>query len=251
MNIIVCVKQVPDTTTVISVDSSNKDIQRNDVTYIISPYDEFAIEEALKLKEANGGNVTILTVGPESAKDALRSGLAMGCDEAIHVVTETSPVSMDSFTTAKLIAKAIEGKEYDLVCCGRQAIDDDAFQVGPLVAEMLGIAQISLVINLEINGTSVKAQRTVEGAMQVVEGQLPLLITATKGLNEPRYPSLKGIRMARKKPVESIDASSLGVELSSKVVLQSIELPPPRPESRLVDSVSELVKLLHEEAKVI
>ena len=251
MDIIVCLKQVPDTTTVIQIDPSGKDIVRDGITYIVSPYDEFAIEEALKIKEAQGGTVTVLTVGPESAKEALRTGLAMGADEAIHVVYEGSPLQLDSMTTARLIARALEGKSYDLVFCGRQAIDDDAMQMGSLVAEMLGIAQISLVIKLELNGNQVKASRTIEGGTQVVEANLPVLITAQKGLNEPRYPSMKGILKARKKEISELKASDCGVDLTPAVVLEELKMPPARPASKLVGSVDELVKALHEEIKVI
>jgi electron transfer flavoprotein beta subunit len=251
MDIIVCLKQVPDTTTVIQIDPSGKDIVRDGITSIVSPYDEFAIEEALKIKEAQGGTVTVLTVGPESAKEALRTGLAMGADEAIHVVYEGSPMQLDSMTTARLIAKALEGKSYDLVFCGRQAIDDDAMQMGSLVAEMLGIAQISLVIKFELNGSQVKASRTIEGGTQVVEANLPVLITAQKGLNEPRYPSMKGILKARKKEISELKASDCGVDLTPAVVLEELRMPPARPASKLVSSVDELVKALHEEIKVI
>jgi len=251
MDIIVCIKQVPDTTTVIEIDPSGKDIVRNGITNIISPYDEFAIEEALQLKEAQGGTVTLLTLGPDSATEVIRSGLAMGADSAIHVLHEGSPMALDSVTTAKLLAKSLAGKQFDLVLCGRQAIDDDASQMGSLLAELLDIPQVSMIINLEINDGVVKAKRTIEGAVQVVESRLPILLTAQKGLNEPRYPSLKGIRMAKKKPVETINASDLGVSLEPKVVLESLSLPPARPASQIVDNVTELARLLHEEIKVI
>ena len=251
MDIIVCIKQVPDTTTVIQIDSSNKDIVRDGITQIISPYDEFAIEEALALREVHGGNVVLLSVGPESAKEALRSGLAMGADEAIHVVTETSPMALDSLATAKLIAKALDGRSYDVVLLGRQAIDDDALQMGSLVAELLNIPQVTTVIKLEVNGNQIKAHRTVEGGMQVVETSLPVLLTAQKGLNTPRYPSMKGILQAKKKSIHELKASELGVDLANKVVLESLTLPPARPAGRIVGSVDELVKALAEEIKVI
>ena len=251
MDIIVCIKQVPDTTTVIEIDPSGKDIVRNGITNIISPYDEFAIEEALQLKEAQGGTVTLLTLGPDSATEVIRSGLAMGADSAIHVLHEGSPMALDSVTTAKLLAKSLAGKQFDLVLCGRQAIDDDASQMGSLLAELLDIPQVSMIINLEINDGVVKAKRTIEGAVQLIESRLPILLTAQKGLNEPRYPSLKGIRMAKKKPVETINASDLGVSLEPKVVLESLSLPPARPASQIVDNVTELARLLHEEIKVI
>lgn len=251
MDIIVCIKQVPDTTTVIEIDPSGKDIVRDGITNIISPYDEFAIEEALLLKEAQGGSVTLLTVGPDSASEAIRSGLAMGADNAIHVNYDGSPMMLDSVTTAKLLAKALEGKSYDMVICGRQAIDDDASQMGSLLAELLDLPQISMVIDLEVNDGHVKAKRTVEGAVQVVESRLPILLTAQKGLNTPRYPSLKGIRMAKKKPVETLNAGDLGVDLVPKVVIEELSLPPARPDSQIVDSVSELVRLMNEEIKVV
>lgn len=251
MDIIVCVKQVPDTTTVIQLDAAGKDIVRDGITQIISPYDEFAIEEALTLVEANGGSVTLLTVGPESAKEALRSGLAMGADEAVHVVTDGSPMALDSLATAKLIAKAVSGRSYDLVLMGRQAIDDDALQMGSLVAELLNLPQVTTVIKLEVTGTSLKAHRTIEGGMQVVETSLPAVLTAQKGLNTPRYPSMKGILKAKKKNIEELKASDLGVDLAPKVKLESLSPPPARPAGRIVGSVDELVKALAEEIKVI
>lgn len=251
MDIIVCVKQVPDTTTVIQLDAAGKDIVRDGITQIISPYDEFAIEEALALVEANSGSVTLLTVGPDSAKEALRSGLAMGADEALHVVTDGSPMALDSLATAKLIAKALEGRKYDLVLMGRQAIDDDAMQMGSLVAELLNLPQVTTVIKLEVSGNSVKAHRTIEGGMQVVETQLPAVLTAQKGLNTPRYPSMKGILKAKKKNIEELQASALGVDLAPKVKLESLSPPPARPAGRIVASVDELVKALAEEIKVI
>lgn len=251
MDIIVCIKQVPDTTTVIQIDGSGKDIVRDGITQIISPYDEFAIEEALKLQEANGGSVTLLTVGPDSAKEALRSGLAMGADEAVHVVTEGSPLALDSLATAKLIAKALEGRKYDLVLMGRQAIDDDAMQMGSLVAELLGVAQVTTVIKLDISGSSVKASRPIEGGTQLIETSLPVVLTAQKGLNTPRYPSMKGILKAKKKSIEEIQAAGLGVDTAAKVELVSVSLPPARPAGRMVSSVDELVKALAEEIKVI
>lgn len=251
MDIIVCLKQVPDTTTMIQIDPSAKDIVRDGITQIISPYDEFAIEEALKLQEANGGSVTLLTVGPESAKEALRSGLAMGADEAIHVVTEGSPMALDSLAVAKLITKAVQSRKHDIVLMGRQAIDDDALQMGSLVAELLNIAQITTVIKLEISGNQVKAHRTIEGGMQVIEAQLPVVLTAQKGLNTPRYPSMKGILKAKKKTIEELKAADLGVDLAPKVVLESLSPPPARPAGRMVSSIDELVKALAEEIKVI
>jgi len=251
MDIIVCVKQVPDTTTVIQLDASGKDIVRDGITQIISPYDEFAIEEALTLVEANSGSVTLLTVGPESAKEALRSGLAMGADEAIHVITDGSPMALDSLATAKLIAKTLESRKYDLVLMGRQAIDDDALQMGSLVAELLNVPQVTTVIKLEVSGTSVKAHRTIEGGMQIVETQLPAVLTTQKGLNTPRYPSMKGILKAKKKNIEELQASALGVDLTPKVRLESLSPPPARPAGRIVASVDELVKALAEEIKVI
>lgn len=251
MDIIVCIKQVPDTTTVIQIDGSGKDIVRDGITQIISPYDEFAIEEALKLQEANGGSVTLLTVGPESAKEALRSGLAMGADEAVHVVTEGSPMGLDSLATAKLIAKALDGRKYDLVLMGRQAIDDDALQMGSLVAELLGVPQVTTVIKLDISGNSVKAHRTIEGGTQVIETSLPVVLTAQKGLNTPRYPSMKGILKAKKKTIDELKAADLGVDLQPKVELVSLGQPPARPAGRMVASVDELVKALAEEIKVI
>ena len=160
-------------------------------------------------------------------------------------------MGMDSLATAKLIAKAVEGRSYDMILMGRQAIDDDAMQMGSLVAELLNIPQISTVIKLEVDGTKVKAHRTIEGAQQIVEAELPILLTAQKGLNTPRYPSMKGILKAKKKPVEEVNAADLGVDTAAKVVMESLSLPPARPAGKIVASVDELVKALTEELKVV
>ncbi|MFN0057514.1 MAG: electron transfer flavoprotein subunit beta/FixA family protein [Planctomycetota bacterium] len=249
MQVAVCMKRVPDTATKIRIAAGGKNIESADVQSIISPYDEFAIEEALRLKEKSGqGLVTAYSVGTEATVEKLRQALAMGVDEAVLVKTAQA---LDPAQIAANLAHALKPKNCDLVLFGRQSTDEGGSQVGPLTAALLGHVCITDVVKLEITGKRVRAEREIEGGREVIETELPVVITAQKGLNEPRYASLKGIMAAKKKPLQTVDAIATPLRLE----VLTLEPPAPRPDGRIVgegtEAVAELVKLLRSEAKVL
>lgn len=262
MNSIVCVKEVPDTEARITVRGGK--VVEEGIQYVVNPYDEFALEEALKWQEAFGGKVTLVSLGPERARESILKGLAMGADEVYHL---SAPAFLggDAYSTARALAAAI-GKlgDYDAIFCGKQAVDEDNGAVGIMLAEMLNLPHVSVVSKLELgsDGKSVRAEREIEGGREVVATSLPAVITAQKGLNEPRYPSFKGIRQARTKPYTSwgvgdmgLDAGAVGAAGAKLVVLEILP-PPERPAGRVIPgdpavAAKEVVRLLREEAKVI
>lgn len=248
MNVLVCIKHVPDTETSVKIGVDGKSIQTQDVNFVLNPYDEFAIEEALKIKEASGGEVTLITLGPEEAKKSLRTGLAMGADEAIHVACD---VMHDSMTVATCLANAVKDLSFDLILCGKQAVDDDNAQVPIMLAEKLNLPNVSTVVKLEIGNGKATAHREFEGGIEVVETSLPAVISAQKGLNEPRYASLKGIMMAKKKEISELPCTCADQGLE----VLDFAYPAPRSGGKIVgegkEAVPELVKLLREEAKIL
>jgi len=256
MKIIVCIKQVPDTETRIKIGSDGKSIATADIKYIVNPYDEYAVEEGLKIKEKLGGEVTVVTVGPQRADEAIRECLARGVNNGVRIWDDTFE-KIEPLGVAKVLAKAIGNMGYDLIICGKQAIDDDSSQVGILLAEMLGIPQVAIVTKAEVTEKSAKLHRQIEGGTEVVEIPLPGLFTTQKGINEPRYPSLKGKMNAKKAKIEVIDGKSLGVDTTPKIQIQSMSLPPARTKGQILKDVepaeaaAKLVKYLREEAKVI
>ena len=261
MNILVCVKHVPDTETRVKVAPDGLHLDLAEANWVMSPYDEYAVEEALKLKEKLGGEVTLLTVGDEECTKTLRQALAMGADKAL-LVSDPAFEGSDASGVALLLAAAAKRQPFDLVLCGKAGVGDDNQQVGTLLSEFLGIPSVSVVTHLAIEGTAVTAKREIEGGVEVVKSSLPCVITCQKGLNEPRYPSLKGIMMAKKKEVATLKAADLGVDpatvgrAGATFELKKLELPPPRPAGRVLagevpDQVNELVRLLREEAKAI
>lgn len=193
MNIAVPVKYVPDTETIVKIGKDGKSINKDGVTYILNPYDEFAVEEALKLKEALGGEVTVITVGDEEANKALRTGMAMGADKAVHIRTDAF---VDSSAAAKLLADSLKGKGFDIILMGMKAVDDDAGAAGPMLAEYMGLPCVTMVTKLDVGDSKASAKRETENGVETVETPLPAVFTAQKGLNEPRYPSLKEIGRA-------------------------------------------------------
>ncbi len=257
MNIYVLVKRTFDTEEKITV--ANGKIAEDGAEFIINPYDEYAIEEAIQVRDANDGEVTVITIGDEEAEKQLRTALAMGADKAVLINTEDDLEEMDEFTVAKIIAEYLKDKEVDLILAGNVAIDGGSGQVGPRVAELLGINYVTTITNLEIDGTSVKIVRDVEGDSETIETSLPLLVTAQQGLNEPRYPSLPGIMKAKKKPLEKLELDDLDLDeddVEAKTVTIEVYLPPKKAAGRVLegdiaDQVKELVNLLHSEAKVI
>ena len=249
MNVTVCVKRVPDTETRVRIGDSGTDIDPSGVKYIVSPYDEFAVEAALRTKEAAGeGEVTLLTLGDASAQETLRAGLAMGADKAVLLENGTASHGL---ATAKALAGELEGSDAGLILFGVKAADHDQQQVGPMVATLLGRPCVTGVASFEVSGDTVTCHREVEGGVEVVEADLPAVLTITKGLYEPRYASLKGIMAAKRKPLETkaVDVASTGMRV------ESLSEPPARPAGRIVgegpDAAAELVKLLREEANAI
>jgi len=259
MKVVVCVKQVPDTETRIRVAPEGNAIVETDVNWIVSPYDEYAIEEALRIKEGKGGEVVLVGLGPERVQSALRNGLAMGADSAFHLKDPLFDAT-DTLGTARALAAAIKTlAPFDLVLTGQQGVGGDNSQVPGLIAEWLDLPQVTTAVKLEIADGKAKVEREIEGAREVWEASLPAVISAQKGLNEPRYASLKGIMAAKKKPMQVLDAAALGLDavaLAPKTRVVAMELPPPRPPIKMVEGdaetqVNELIRLLHEEAKVI
>lgn len=255
MNILVVLKQTFDTEEKIVIQDGK--ISEDGVEFIINPYDEYAVEEAIKLRDEHGGEVTVVTVGPERAESALRTALAMGADKAVLV--DDDSLFGDEFTTAKVLAAVAKKVGFDLIIGGQMAVDSGAGQGGPRLAEELGINHVSTAVKVEIDGSSVRVERDVEGDLEVVETSLPVLITAQQGLNEPRYPSLPGIMKAKKKPLDRFSADELGLsagDVQAKTEIVEQYLPPKKQAGRVLSGdlsaqVSELVQLLRNEAKVI
>jgi len=248
MNIVVCISQTPDTATKLAIAADEKLIDPKGVKFVLNPYDEFAVEEGLLQRQANGGTVTLLSVGGETAKEAIRLGLAMGADKAILIKDEARP---DSFVVANELAEAIKSLNPDLILCGRQSIDYDSAVIGPMLSELLDLPVVSFVTKLEINGTAVRAERDIEGGKEVVETSLPCILTAQKGLNEPRYPKLPDIMKAKSKPIEERSSSGSAPRAETLQMRKPQEKGHGKVLEFSADNVKELVRLLHEEAKVI
>ncbi|MBK7986011.1 MAG: electron transfer flavoprotein subunit beta/FixA family protein [Ignavibacteria bacterium] len=248
MNIVVCVSQVPDTTTKIAIGADGKTIEKSGVKFILNPYDEYAIEEGLQLKEKFGGTVTALTVGNDSSKDILRTALAMGADKAVLI---SDSVNSDTFAIASSIADYAKTVAPDIIILGRQSIDYDSFGMASMVGELMNLPSISMVSSWTINGTSITAERDIEGGKEVIETSLPCVISAQKGLNNPRYPKLPDIMKAKSKPIDAV----AGASVPARVMTVSMELPQTQRRGIILNDsehdITELVRLLHEDAKVI
>ena len=259
MKIAVCVKQVPDTETRVQIAPEGNAIVESDINWIVSPYDEFAIEEALKIKEAGEAEVVVVTVGPERAGSALRTGLAMGADSAVHV-KDAALDGADTLATARALAGALKTlAPIDLVLCGQQGVGGDNSQVPGILAEMLDLPQVTVAVKIEVQDGKAVVEREIEGARETWETSLPAVVSAQKGLNEPRYASLKGIMAAKKKPLQVLDVAGVGLDAAAvapKVKVTAMELPPPRPAVAMIEGepdaqARELIRRLAEEAKVI
>ena len=257
MNIYVCIKQVPDTETKLKLTGDQSGIDTAGIKWIMSPYDELAVEEALRLKEKNAGStVTVLSAGPARVVETLRTALAMGADNAIHVEL---PESADNALCGKSLAGALKKEtKVDVVFTGKEAIDDGAAQVSQLIAEAMNIPCVTVALSVEYGAGSVKCKREIEGgAFEILEAQMPVLIAAQKGMNEPRYASLPNIMKAKKKEVKVLKMSDVGTsEADQKIRFKNFQLPPPKQAGKKVagDAAAqahELVRLLHEEAKVV
>ena len=256
MNIYVLLKKTFDTEEKINI--SNGQIEEAD-EYIINPYDEYAIEEAIVQRDKHGGEVTVVTIGDEDSEKQLRTALAMGCDKAVLINIEDDIEDGDQYTTAKILEAFFEGKEVDLILAGNVAIDEASGKVGPRLAELLNISYVTTITKLEIDGDKASIEKDAEGDVEVIETSLPLLVTCQQGLNEPRYPSLPGIMKAKKKPLEELEIDDLDIDeddVEAKTRTIEIFLPPEKEAGRVLegeveDQVKELVSLLKNEAKVI
>lgn len=252
MDVVACVKRVPSTDTRVKVGSSGKSIDPAGVNYELNPYDEFAVEEALRIKEkSGGGTVTVVTLGPGDAQKELRNELARGADKAI-LIKDDQLEARDAFSIATVLAEQIKKLNPKIVTMGKQAVDRDNGHVGAMVATMLGFACVTEVVKVEVIGETVRCEREIEGgAREVVEASMPVVLTTQKGLNEPRYVKLQGIMAAKKKPLEEIAAAAV----SSKLNIIEMSLPPARQAGRFIgkgpEAVSELLNRLRNEAKVL
>ncbi len=259
MNSVVCISHVPDTESRIKVSGDGRHIDEAGLKFIVSPYDEFALEEAIRLKEKNGGDVTVVTYGPERAAQALRECLARGATKALHIKGESADA--DALGIAKVLAAAIRSVPHDIVFFGKQGVGTDNGLVGPMTAELLGYPQVNVVTHLEVADGKLTASREIEGAEEVIEAPLPAVITAQKGLNEPRYASLKGIMAAKKIAIDTKSVADLGLDesniLNQRVVFVSLQLPPEKAGGRKIDAsdpaaaAQEIIKFIREEAKAL
>ncbi len=264
MNIAVCVKQVPATDSRIKPSAHQDDIDHTDMSYVMNPYDEFGVEEGLKIKEQlKTGSVTVITIGPEKAAEVLRSALALGVDQAIHL-KDPALAGGDAYSTALVLSAALKKGNYDIIFFGKHAIDSDSGAVAIHAAEFLGLPHVGVINKLTIFADEKRAvaHRQIEGAVEVVETGLPAIFTCQKGLNEPRYATLAGIMKAKQKPLtvlSLIDLCLMESQVGSKgakLVVERLEAPPPRKAGVMLEgdpdtAVAELIRLLHEEAKVI
>ena len=262
MEIVVLVKQVPDTESLIEIDGDGISIKTQDIKWVMNPYDEIAVEEALQIRDAQGGTVTIVSLGPDKAVETIRTALAMGADKGIHI-NDPAAEGSDPLATARILAAAVKENSFDLIIAGHRAVDEDNYQVAAAVAEFLDIPQVSMVVKAELADGKIKCQRTIEGGTVTVEAALPALFTTQRGLNEPRYASLPGIMKAKKKPVDVKTIADLGIDSATagaanrKVKIKALSLPPEREAVKMIEGESaqekaaELVRVLHEDVKLV
>jgi electron transfer flavoprotein beta subunit len=248
MKIAVCVNYVPDTETRVKIAADGKTIDRTGVNFMLAPYDEIAVEEALRMREKFTGEVAVLSLGNDKHKEALRKALAMGADKAILVKDDKE---RDSYGVAVGLAAALKPLAPDVILFGKQSIDYDDGQVGTLIAEMLDMPSVNVAVKITIDGAKAECVREIEGGHEIVEVTLPAVFMAQKGLNDPRYPSLKGIMAAKNKPIEEVAAA----QADRQVETLAMRKPPAKAAGRILGTdktaVAELVRLLHQEAKII
>ncbi len=267
MDILVLMKQVPDTEAPVEIAESKDCLDTEDLKWAINPYDEFALEEALRIKESRDDvTVTLITVGPDRVSEIIRVAYAMGVDNAIHINDEYDEEkfgAVDAYTTATIITKVLEDTPHDLILCGNRGVDDDNYQVPAFVAKMRKLPMINLVTRQKIEGREIICEQSIDGGSAVVKAKLPAIITANKGLNEPRYPAFRAIMKAKKKKVDErdledidLDPEDLGIA-GAKVKIRTLEFPPERTEgiriegATPVEKAKELVRRLKEEANII
>ncbi len=248
MKIAVCINHVPDTETKVKIGSDGKSLEKGAVNYVLNPYDEFAVEEALRMKEKHGGEVIAMSLGGDAHKETLRKALAMGVDKAVLLKDDAV---RDSLGIARVLSDALREMSPDVVWVGKQSVDYDNAAMAGLVGGLLDMPSVSIVVKVEIQDGKIVCEREIEGGHEVVESRLPAVLASQKGLNEPRYPSLKGIMGAKSKPIEEKPVGS------AKVTVEVLQMRKPNPKKagRIVGTdvgaVPELVRLLHEEAKVV
>lgn len=263
MNIIVLIKQVPDTSIELKVNAENADILHKDIPWVINPYDEYAVEEALRIKENHGGKVTVISMGPERAVDIIKNSIAMGVDEAI-LVKDVVFEGSDAYSTAAILSKAVAICGYDIILTGKQAVDDGLGQVGHTLAEILNIPSVSSILKLVISADKKTAtvHREIDEGLEIIELPIPALFTIQQGINKPRYASLPGIMRAKKKEIKILDAGSLGIspqeagQAASRTITKKLFKPPARKKGKMLSgdtntAAKELLSLLKNEAKVI
>lgn len=246
MKLLVCISKTPETTARISFSDDNSTFNGEGVNFIMNPYDEwYALVRALELKEKHGGSVTVINVGPSTNDIVIRKALAIGADDAIRV--DGDPID-SYYTTSQIYAQAKDG-DYDIVFTGKETIDHNGSEVGAMLAEMLSVPFVSYANHLEIEGDKLVVEREIDGGIQVVELSTPCVISAAKGLAEQRIPNMRGIMMAKRKPLNVVTP----IDVSPRAVPVHFELPPEKSTVKMVDpeDMDELVRLLHEEAKVI
>ncbi len=246
MKILVCISKSPDTTSKIAFTNGNTKFDENGVQYIVNPYDEwYALVRALEIKEAGGGNVTIITVGTAGDEAVIRKALAIGADEAVRIDAEPT----DAYFTAMQIAEYAKANNFDMILTGKETINYNGSQVGGMIAEAMDLPFVSLASKLDVSGNTAKLDTEIVGGLEVVEVQLPAVISCAKGMAEQRIPNMRGIMAARTKPLTVIPA--VGVEPLTN--FESYTLPAPKSACKIIDpdNMDELVNLLHNEAKVI
>jgi electron transfer flavoprotein beta subunit len=260
LNLFVFVKRVPDTESKIKINHETNSINEEGLNFVLNPYDEYAVEEALQIKEAKGGQVTVFSAGSDETQTILKKCLAMGADEAV-LIKDDAGETFDSLRTAKIIAQVLKTKhsEFDLLLFGKQSVGADSAQVPAMVAAFLDLPQVNVVTKLEIEGNTGSAYREIEGAREKVTFDLPAVISAQKGLNEPRYETLKGIMAAKRKEIPVVAIEELGFEpgeLVTQLELTKMESPPSREAGKIIESepgeaAKKLVEFLRQDAKVI
>jgi len=263
MNVMVLLKQVPDTESLIEINDSADDIKTDNLKWIMNPYDELAVEEAIRIREKQGsGKVTVLSVGPDRATAAIRTALAMGADEGV-LISNPALRTLDPLTTAKVLAAALKAVPFDLIIAGQRAVDDDSYLVPSAVAEYLGIPMLAMVVRQEITGSKIQCEQSLQDGTAVVEADLPALLTTQRGLNQPRYASLPNIMKAKKKPLETKSLAALGLDAAlfgpdaMKTRILSLAFPPQRKLCKMIsgktvaEKGAKLVQTLHAEAGVL
>lgn len=245
MKILVCISNVPDTTTKINFTPDNKSLVTQGVQFIINPYDEMALTRALEITEAEGGTVTVINVGDVAAEPTIRKALAIGATDAIRI----NAVPRDAFFVAKQIAEVAKKNHYDLILTGRESIDYNGSQVSGMIGELLEIPSVNICKSLKVEGTTITVEREIEGGKEILSCELPIIVGASEGIAEPRIPNMRGIMSARTKPLAVVEP----VEVAQYTQVINYDKPKPRGQVNLIpaDNVEKLIELLHSEAKVI